>query len=89
MPALVWWKESKEGKGQKGGNRGRRENCPVGDRRQGRLEKRGRNRGGPQENQGDGPKEVLEVEKGVWEGGVKKDANEKDLGSCYRSQGDV
>jgi len=31
----------------------------------------------------------LKVEKSVWEGGIRKDANEKDLGSRYRSQGDV
>jgi len=76
-------------KGQKSGDRGRRENRPVGNRRQRRLGKRGRDRRGPQENRGDGPKEVFEVEKSVWESGVKENAKEKDLGSCYRSQEDV
>ena len=50
-------------------------NCLLGDRRQRRLEKRRRDRRGPQENQGDGPKEVFKVEKSVWESGVGEDAN--------------
>ena len=54
-----------------------------------RLGKRGRDRRGPQENQGDGPKEIFEVEKGVWKGRIREDAEEESLGSCYRSQGDV
>jgi len=29
------------------------------------------------------------VEKDVWKGGVREDANQKNLGSCYRSQEDV
>jgi len=89
MPTLVWQKRSEEKKGQKSGDRGRRKNHPMGDRRQRRLGKRGRDRRGPQENRGDGPKEVFEVEKSVWESGVRENAKEKDLGSCYRSQGDV
>jgi len=89
MPTLVWWEKSEEGKGQKDSNRGRRENHLLGDRRQRRLEKRGRDRRGPQENQGDGPKEILEVEKSVWEGRVRKNADKKSLGSCHRSQGDI
>jgi len=78
-----------ERKGQKGGNRGRRENHPVGNRQQRRLGKREKDRREPQENRGDGPKKVFKVEKSVQEGGVGENAKEKDLGSCYRSQGDV
>jgi len=29
------------------------------------------------------------VEESVWKSRVREDANKKDLGSCYRSQGDV
>jgi len=29
------------------------------------------------------------VKEGVWEGGIKKDADKKNLGSYYRSQRDV
>ena len=43
----------------------------------------------PQKNQENGPKEVFEVEKSVWEGRVRKDADQENLGSCYRSQRDV
>jgi len=50
MPTLVWWKKSEEGKGQENNYRRRRENRPLGNRQQGRLGKRGRNRGRPQEN---------------------------------------
>jgi len=39
------------------------------------LGKRGRNQGEPQKNQGDGPKEIFEVEKGIREGGVRKDVD--------------
>jgi len=89
MPTLVWWKELEEGKGQENSYRRRRKNRPLGDKRQGRLGKRGRNEGRPQENRRDGPKEVLEVEESIWEGRVRKDADKKSLGSCHRSQGDV
>jgi len=53
------------------------------------LGKRGRDRRGPQENRGDSPKEVFEIEKSVWEDGVEKNAEEKNLGSCNRSQEDI
>jgi len=53
------------------------------------LGKRGRDRREPQENRGDGPKEVFEIEKSVWEDGVEKNAEEKNLGSCNRSQEDI
>ena len=36
-----------------------------------------------------GTVEISKVEKGIWEGGVGKDANKKNLGSCHRSQGDI
>jgi len=29
------------------------------------------------------------VEKGIWEDRIRKDANQEDLGSYYRSQGDI
>jgi len=29
------------------------------------------------------------VEKGIWEDRIRKDANQEDLGSCYRSQEDI
>jgi len=61
----------------------------VGNRRQRRLGKRERDRRGPQENQGDGPKEIFEVKKGVWKGRTGEDAEEESLGSYYRSQGDI
>jgi len=34
-------------------------------------------------------KNGFEVEKGVWEGRVREDANQENLGSCYRSQRDI
>jgi len=34
-------------------------------------------------------KEIPKVEESVWEGRVRENADEKSLGSCYRSQGDV
>jgi len=55
MPTLVWWRESEKEKGQKSSDKGKRENRPMGDRQQGRLGKRGRDRREPQENRGDGP----------------------------------
>ena len=35
------------------------------------------------------PKKVFKVEEGILEGRIRKNANQKDLGSCYRSQGDI
>jgi len=61
----------------------------LGNRQQRRLGKRGRNGRGPQENRRDGPKEVFKVKEGVWEGGVRKNADKKNLGSYNKSQGDV
>jgi len=37
----------------------------------------------------DSPKEILRVEESIWKGRVRENANEKSLGLCYRSQGDV
>jgi len=34
-------------------------------------------------------KKFFKVEKSIWKGRVKKDANKKDLGSCYRSQENI
>jgi len=53
------------------------------------LEKGRRDGGGPQENRENGPKKVFEVKEGVWEGRVREDADQENLGLCYRSQGDV
>jgi len=39
------------------------------------LGERGRDRGGPQKNRGNGPKEVFEVEENIWEGRVGKNTN--------------
>ena len=85
----MWWEKLEEEKGQKDSDKGRKENCLLDDRQQRRLGKRGKDRRGPQENQGDGPKEILEVEKGIQEGRVRENANKKDLGLRYRSQEDV
>ena len=43
----------------------------------------------PQENWRNSTAEILEVEKGIWKGRIREDANKKGLGSCYRSQRDV
>jgi len=41
------------------------------------------------ENQGNNPKEVFEEEESIQEGRVGKDADQENLGSCYRSQKEV
>jgi len=61
----------------------------MNNRWQRRLGKKGKDGGGPQKNQGNGPKEVFEVEESIWEGKVRKDADQENLGLCYRPQGDV
>jgi len=53
------------------------------------LKKRRGSRGRPQKDRGNGSSEILKVEKGVWEGGARENANKEDLRSCHRSQGDV
>jgi len=45
--------------------------------------------GGPQKNRENGPKKVFEVKKSVWKGRVRKDADQENMRSCYRSQRDV
>ena len=89
MPTPMWQKKSNKRKGQKDSNPRRRENYQMGNRWQKRLGKRGRDRREPQKNQENGPKEVFEVEKSIWEGRVRKDADQENFGSCYRSQRDV
>jgi len=69
-------------------SRGKKD-CQIGNRQYRRLGKRGRNGRGPQENRGVGPKEIFKVKKSIWESRVRKDANQENLGSCYRSQRDV
>jgi len=39
------------------------------------LGKRGKDRGEPQKNWRNGPKEVFEVEESIWKGRIGKDAN--------------
>ena len=34
-------------------------------------------------------KKVFEVKENIWKGRVRKDANQKNLGLCYRSQRNV
>ena len=33
--------------------------------------------------------EIFKIEEGIWEGRVRKDASKENLGSHYRSQGDI
>ena len=35
-------------------------------------------------DRGNGSKEVPQVAKGVWKGGIRKDASQESLGSCNR-----
>jgi len=52
------------------------------------LRERGRNGVGPQKGGSNGSSEVPLVVESIWKSRVRKNVNEKDLGSCYRSQED-
>jgi len=49
--------------------------------------KRGGNGAGSSKNRRNGAKEIPLMVESVWEGGVRKNASEKSLGPCNRSQG--
>ena len=35
------------------------------------------------------PRKFSKIEKSVWKGKIRKNANKKNLELCYRSQGDI
>jgi len=53
------------------------------------LGKERRNGKESHKNRGVGLEKVFTVEKSVWKGRIRENANKKNLGSCNRSQGDV
>ena len=61
----------------------------MGNRWQGRLGEGKRDWRGPQEDWGDGSKEIFEVEESIWESKVRENTDKESLGSCYRSQEDI
>ena len=50
-----------------------------------RQDKGRRNNRESQKNRRVGPEKVSKVEKSIWEGGFKKNADQESLGSHYRS----
>jgi len=53
------------------------------------LGKRGGNGVGPSKSGSDGATKIPQVAEGVRKGGIGKDADKEDMGSCHRSQGGV